>query len=447
VCKMRFYVLRLKICGIKNIENPVEFEFYKKTIANDFEPDKFKVQVIYGENGSGKTAVVTSVKLMQNLLIDKNYLADLDTQKKLSEIINKKTRESVIECDIYVDAGEGSFTMRYYIRLRLEEDERVCIAEESLKVRKGRYSKNLFSQIYKTEDGVLKQYAHCGIYQEIKEKTLNLLDKQTLVSRSLDYFALYLNSEQVVEAFFYSLTLQIFAITNLNVSLDDSDSHYGFVLREKLRRIEESYKESGNHELILHMQNAVTEIEGVESLVAKDIFSRYEKKVDRLCDFVKLFKPELKGIEIEKKDDGRYYRCRLNMVYEGYSLDREFESKGIKKIMDLYDCLDAAGDGHVVFIDELDANISDVYLGKLIEYFCYYGKGQLCFTAHNLSPMAILKDRKEAIHFISSINTVHTWKRNGNLTPENAYKNGFIEDSPFNVEASDFLGVLGGDDE
>ncbi len=35
-------------------------------------------------------------------------------------------------------------------------------------------------------------------------------------------------------------------------------------------------------------------------------------------------------------------------------------------------------------------------------------------------------------------------KNNGNLSPINSYKNGFIADSPFNVEASDFLGVLGG---
>ena len=45
------------------------------------------------------------------------------------------------------------------------------------------------------------------------------------------------------------------------------------------------------------------------------------------------------------------------------------------------------------------------------------------------------------------LTTVHTWANNGNLSPENAYKNGFIEDSPFNVDASDFLGILGGTDE
>lgn len=135
------------------------------------------------------------------------------------------------------------------------------------------------------------------------------------------------------------------------------------------------------------------------------------------------------------------------MVYEDYTLDKEFESRGIKKMMDLFNYLNTASNGGIVFIDELDSNINDVYLDKIIEYFVYYGRGQLCFTSHNLSPMTVLKRNKNAINFISSINTVHTWTKKGNLSPENAYKNGFIEDSPFNVDPSDFLGILGGDDE
>ena len=166
-----------------------------------------------------------------------------------------------------------------------------------------------------------------------------------------------------------------------------------------------------------------------------------------MCAFVQIFKPELCDIAIEKKDYDQFYKYNLRMIYKDYTLDQEFESRGIKKIMELFEYLDMSADGQITFIDELDANINDVYLDKLIEYFILYGNGQLCFTAHNLSPMSLLKRNKESINFISSINTVHTWANNGNQTPAHAYRNGFIEDSPFNVDASDFLGILGGDDE
>ena len=68
-----FYLLTLDIYGIKNIANPIHLDFYKKTIKRDFNPEKYKIKAIYGENGSGKTAIITAVKLLRNLLIDKNY--------------------------------------------------------------------------------------------------------------------------------------------------------------------------------------------------------------------------------------------------------------------------------------------------------------------------------------------------------------------------------------
>ena len=182
-------------------------------------------------------------------------------------------------------------------------------------------------------------------------------------------------------------------------------------------------------------------------MIPRQMISYYEKEIDRLSSFVKIFKTDLKTIRIDKKEYGEFFVCRLVMVYDGYELDKEYESKGIRKLINLFDALDMACNGTIVFIDELDSSINDVYLDKLIEYFMYYGKGQLCFTAHNLSPMSVLRENSCSISFISSVNTVHTWTNNGNLNPENAYRNGFVEDSPFNVDASDFLGILGGVDD
>ena len=47
--KPLFYLLSLKISGIKNIEVPIELNFYKKTINNsDFDPEKYRIKAIYG---------------------------------------------------------------------------------------------------------------------------------------------------------------------------------------------------------------------------------------------------------------------------------------------------------------------------------------------------------------------------------------------------------------
>lgn len=72
------YLLNFSFQGIKNIEQPLYLSFYKKTIQNDFLPENYKIQAIYGENGSGKTAIVTAVKILRELIINRNYLLNFD---------------------------------------------------------------------------------------------------------------------------------------------------------------------------------------------------------------------------------------------------------------------------------------------------------------------------------------------------------------------------------
>ena len=242
--------------------------------------------------------------------------------------------------------------------------------------------------------------------------------------------------------------IELFAFAiSLNVCIDNADIHTNNRLYQKIQSIEENKKDSFTKETFNQLKREILEASGRDILVPKNLYSSYEEQIAKLSMFIQIFKPELVNIEVDKKDFDQFYKCNMKMIYENYTLDQEFESRGIKKMMDLFYYLEDACMGMITFIDELDSNINDVYLDKIIEYFILYGKGQLCFTSHNLSPMSVLKKNKNAITFISSVNTVHTWANNGNLSPENAYKNGFIEDSPFNVDASDFLGILGGTDE
>ena len=139
---------------------------------------------------------------------------------------------------------------------------------------------------------------------------------------------------------------------------------------------------------------------------------------------------------------GDNYVCSLNMVYEGFSINSEFESTGIKKLIKLYAYLQEMVQGGIVFIDELDSNLHDVYLCALLEYLMDYGQGQLCFTTHNVGPMDILKRNKKSIDFLSIDNKIYPWKTNGNYSPAKLYRNGMIEGSPFNIDAIDFIDVF-----
>lgn len=141
--KPLFYLLSLKISGIKNIEVPIELNFYKKTINNsDFDPEKYRIKAIYGENGSGKTAIITAVKILQNFLTDKNYLIDSDNQKILVETINKKTHSGFIECEVYTDFGGKKNILKYTISFEIGIDNRCHVLSEKLEQKKGNYTKS-----------------------------------------------------------------------------------------------------------------------------------------------------------------------------------------------------------------------------------------------------------------------------------------------------------------
>ena len=57
--------------------------------------------------------------------------------------------------------------------------------------------------------------------------------------------------------------------------------------------------------------------------------------------------------------------------------------------------------------------------------------------------MQILKHNKNSIDFLSTDNKITSWKVTGNAAPDRYYRNGMIENSPFNIEAEDFIGVFG----
>ena len=54
---MKFFLLRMKVNGIKSIDKEVQLDFYKGTLSKKFDASNSHVKAIYGPNGAGKTAL------------------------------------------------------------------------------------------------------------------------------------------------------------------------------------------------------------------------------------------------------------------------------------------------------------------------------------------------------------------------------------------------------
>ena len=435
------FLLNYRVSGIKNLTDEVTAPIHT---------EEYNIKGIYGVNGSGKSAILESVNIMRSLMTDSNYLNDPMVQKNLNEIINKKIRRLSISADFLVNGSKNVYLFRYNINLIKNAAERYIIDEEKLLYKKATSRKDVLDTLIHVKDGEVVE-----IYKEeedLKEyfikKTMNLLSNSSLLTL---YGEVMSNSDEFKNRRLSFLgrcilALNIFA-ESIYIYMDQSDNHTNYFLSDILLEeqdldfvtiINQVKRLNANRLNIFH-----TNFDTVE----KNAYSKYESIVKRLCNFIKIFKPELLDIDIDRKENGDVYVCSLNMVYDNYSISTEFESTGIKKLIKLFIYLDIMTKGGIVFIDELDSNLHDVYLCALLEYLMDFGRGQLCFTTHNVGPMDILKKHKKSIDFLSVDNKIYSWTSNGNYSPSKLYRTGMIEGSPFNIDSIDFIGIFDTDEE
>ena len=433
---MQIYLLRLKMNGIKNISNEIQLDFYNKVLT-DFNPEKHRVKAVYGENGSGKTAIITGINIVKKIVLSPDYLRQISTQEFLRAIINKKRKEFYAELEFLIQSEQQINVYRYAITLSTNKNGDYVISNEHYDVIKD-YTKNKkFNNSFEVDKGVLKNIETDSETKVLLEKeTRNLLEERSLAWVLLDYC---LNGKIVYIEVFALLNLLI----NVKVYIETEDMHEMYLINAMLMRLRNEGSKGKAKELasILDKQLSYLDVKG-HDIVAKKDYRAYKQKIDRLEKFIRLFKSNLKHIKIDRRDNGDTYVCEIILEYSDFEVSREFESTGIKKLIRLYDVLSCVDSGGIAFIDEMDSNLNDVYLCRLIEYFMYYGKGQLCFTTHNLDPMISLKENKNSIDFLTD-NKVISWTSRGNAAPERCYRNGMIEDIPFNIDSTDFIGVFG----
>ena len=152
-----------------------------------------------------------------------------------------------------------------------------------------------------------------------------------------------------------------------------------------------------------------------------------------LCRSGKDFRDNDCHISLKKMSEGNYLmQCFAMFLY------LEKTPEPFKQCNIYIDYFDKMIHGKIVFVDELDSNLHDVYLCALLEYLMENASGQLCFTTHNAGPMEVLKKSKKSIDFLSADHTIYPWVTNGNYSPANQYKKGMIEGSPFNIFPFEF---------
>ena len=402
---------------------------------------------IYGVNGSGKSAIITSIDILKHLLLDSNYLKNSLAQKHLNALINKQLQELDIDVE-YVFLFEKDL-LKYHYKIVLEKNDldRYIIGMEQLTVKNATSHSDKEDLVFSVQNGKLTLSGKDNEFKKsLKEQTVNLLDSASMSALFMEKMAKSFLKEQGIMQLELRGLISLFLFGySLFIYVEYKDEHMEYLIHDALNGIESSIKDqdiSYFYQLNQLRHPKPYTLSAEQFPVPKMYYEDFQKDLSRLLNFLHIFKQDLKRVRINRKEDGDYYICNLIMDYEEYSVFAEFESNGIKKLISLYDYFNEMMRGNIVFIDELDSNIHDVYLCALLEYLMEHGTGQMCFTTHNIGPMDVLKKQKKSIDFLSTNGRVYPWITNGHYSPSSLYRKGMIEGSPFNIFSFDFLNAF-----
>ncbi len=406
---MKNIVVRLSSLTLENIKNvkngTIVMPFFNKTDKNH----GAEILGIYGQNGSGKTAVIDALFFLQHIFIGK----ELD--RDISDYIDTDSQKAEIKAGFKIFGENMIFEVEYHVVLAKCENK-AEIEREYLKCAvntdKGRTNKNIFMDYQRTDtDSVFKPQKRFEelIGKEKGKKTDLIVAKKIAEKCNCSYIfgensrEIFLNrtTEEFENYSFVINALYNFALKDLFVI---RSSHSGlitanFLLPMAFRIEREKMGIKGDFNLPL------TE----PILLNKEQREILEELVEQINTVLYTIIPEM-NIEIknygqqvlDSGEDG--WKVELMSVRgEKKPIPIRMESEGIIKLVSILNILiHAFGNPSVCLaIDELDSGIFEYMLGELLDVFDKSAKGQLIFTSHNLRALEMLD--KECIMF-STVN-------------------------------------------
>ena len=401
--------VRLESIEINNLKN---VKYGKINFINPRTNYNANLLGLYGQNGSGKTALVDAINILKYILSGVklhhsfadyvNIGCDYARLKFAIRITDKTTDEKT-----YVD---------FEFKLRKEEDSdsgkntlepsasikqyRVVIFDEALSYsgtcRSGR--KKILSLIDTSKGEVFGPASKlASLSNKNKTAQTDMLVAKKLASatsRSFIFSGEFLkivneNCKDAI-ALYILKTLsrfgqtELFVITSANIGIVSLNA---LPLSIKYNTKEKNMTAIGDIALPL---NGTIVIPQEIYIIVNDVLSIMNIVLDKIIPGLTI---SIKNLGKIIDQNGEYgVQIQLMSLREGMKeIPLQYESDGIKKIISvLHLLIQMFNTSITVAIDELDAGIFEYLLGEILHIIQDHGKGQLIFTSHNLRPLETL---------------------------------------------------------
>ena len=401
------------------------------TVNKILSADKAEILGIYGQNGSGKTAIVDALYFLQKVMIG----VDLDQSLEDYMDMDSDTAEIFADFNLFMD--DIVFEIGYRLNLSREEKE-VVISRETLSAAKNengiRTNKTVFMDYQRDQaNAIFKPQKRLDeILEENKEIKTDLIVARKMAEKSNCSYIFgessreifcreYKNGFQqfsvIISSLFEFALKDLFVIRNTHSGVISAN----FVLPMAFRIENDNIGAKGDF--------AVSLTEPI--LVDEERKNLLETIVEQINIVLYTIIP---GLQVTIRNYGNQL---LDNGEEGWKLElmskREgmkeipirMESEGIIKIISILNALiQAFGNSSIcLVIDELDSGIFEYMLGELLDIFKKSAKGQLIFTSHNLRALEMID--KESIMF-STTNPDNRYIHMKNVRESNNLRNMYI---------------------
>ena len=429
---MKRPIVRLSSLQLTNIKNVKRGTIYMPNTVNKIlSADKAEILGIYGQNGSGKTAIVDALYFLQKVMIGD----DLD--QSLEDYMNMDSDTAEIFADFNLFMNGIVFEIGY--RLSLSREEKVVvISRETLsgaKNEKGiRTNKTVFMDYQRDQTNTIfkPQKRLDEILEENKDIKTDLIVARKMAEKSncsyifgessRDIFCReYKNGFQQFSVIISSMSefalKDLFVIRNTHSGVISGN----FVLPMAFRIENDNMGAKGDFTVSLTEPILVDE-------ERKNLLETIVERINIvLYTIIPGLQVTIKNYGKQSLDDGEEgWKLELMSKKEGMKeIPLRMESEGIIKIISILNALiQAFGNPSIcLVIDELDSGIFEYMLGELLDIFKKSAKGQLIFTSHNLRALEMID--KESIMF-STTNPNNRYIHMKNVRESNNLRNMYI---------------------
>lgn len=429
---MRDVVVRLSsltLVNIKNVKNGTIFMPLSSERKYDW--GDAEILGIYGQNGSGKTAIVDTLYFLQRIMVGK----DLD--QTMIDYIDTDSLNAEVNAEFKIFCNNVLYEVGYHI-IFTRVDNQIVIEREFLNcaINQDEYrtNKNIFMDYKKNEKDIIfkPQTRLDELLGKDKEKKVDLMVARKLAEKSNCSYIFGENSREIfcnnTNDEFKNYAIVINAL--FNFALKDlfviKSSHSGLISANFLLP------------MAFRVENENMGIKGDFAIPLREPVVLDESKKELLKEIVEQINTVLytiiPGMCISVKDCGKQamdsgedgWKVELMSIRgEKKPIPIRMESEGIIKIVSILNVLiQAFGNPSIcLVIDELDAGIFEYMLGELLDIFGKSAKGQLIFTSHNLRALEMLD--KESIMF-STVNPNNRYIHMKNVKGSNNLRSMYI---------------------